>query len=82
MNNALKVSDLIQTKEKQSKGIEFTHELKGSCGWDRTNDTPQHTQVGKIVYLGYCPKDGDMFAIYTQGSYINIYKGYLNDGTY
>jgi len=82
MKKALKVSDLIQTEESKGssghwskgKGIEFTHEL--------TCDTPQDSRIDRIVYLGYCQKDGDMFAVYSQESYTTIYKGHLNDGTY
>ena len=82
MKKALRVSDLIQTEISKSKGIEFTHELISNSGYWSTCDTPQHPNIDRIVYLGYCQKDGDMFAVYSQESYITIYKGHLNDGTY
>ena len=81
MKKALKVSDLIQTEEKQSKDIEFTHELKTVCGWAETWVRPQETIIKNIVYLGVCSVDGDIFAVYIDDT-IRIFKGFLNDGTY
>jgi hypothetical protein len=66
--------------QKESKGIEFTHCLNPSNGWLEATLTID-TYIEKIVYLGQCILDGDMFAVY--GEYgIGIWKGNLNDGTY
>lgn len=66
-------------EEKALKPIEFTHYLDVSVGWTSAIKDP--SKFGKIVYLGKCILDGDMFAIY-EGCCIEIYKGHLNDGVY
>jgi hypothetical protein len=67
--------------QKESKGIEFTHYLSGTEGWKTAN--PNFNKYIKVVYLGKCDVDGDMFAGYFgQDGTIAIYKGNLNDGTY
>jgi hypothetical protein len=65
--------------KKESKGIEFTHYLNNSSGWNNAMD--EFSDVKKVVYLGKCSVDGDMFACYA-GDIISIRKGNLNDGTY
>lgn len=65
--------------EKEDKGVEFTHYLRTDEGWKKTTDIPNLFK--KLVYLGNCDEDGDMFAAY-EGGYIKIYKGHLNNGTY
>lgn len=80
MRQALKVSDLIQSKNKKevSKKIEITHYILSGLWLEM--DTPiDKTQT--LVYLGKCSVDGDMFACYG-GDTIVICKGHLNDGTY
>ncbi len=57
---------------------QFTHCL-GERGW--TGATRKPWEFNKIVHLGKCNKDGDMFAAY-EGNYISIYKGHLNSGKY
>ena len=65
--------------KKESKDIEFTKILSIRSGWkDRCYEG---YQFEKIVYLGKCDTDGDMFACYLEGE-ITIHKGNLNDGTY
>jgi len=67
--------------EEESKGIEFTHYLNGKEGWKKSNSN--FDEYSKVVYLGKCDIDGDMFAGYfKQAETIVIYKGNLNDGTY
>lgn len=69
--------------QKESKGIEFTHYLNGEeNGWESTDYTPQNTLIEKIVYLGKCSEDGDMFAAYFSDKTISIFSGNLNNGTY
>ena len=65
--------------KKESKDIEFTKALSISRGWIDT--CYEGHDFEKIVYLGKCDTDGDMFACYLGGK-ITIRKGYLNDGTY
>ena len=65
--------------KKESKDIEFTKILSTSSGWQDT--CYEGYKFEKIVYLGKCKHDGDMFACYLEGT-ITIRKGNLNDGTY
>jgi hypothetical protein len=67
--------------QKESKGIEFTHYFNPK-GWGEATIVPQDRQIVKIVYLGKCQTDGDMFAVYFNANTINVFKGNLNDGTY
>ena len=62
----------------EPKGVEFTHEFMiNKC--ISTYDKPSDFE--KIVYLGKCDTDGDMFAAYACDC-VCIYKGNLNNGTY
>jgi hypothetical protein len=65
-------------EEKQDKLVEFTHILDIN-GWESTSSTPNHYE--RIVFLGKCVVDGDMFAAYRDGGIV-IFKGYLNSGKY
>lgn len=54
---------------------------KQAGGWKALNDYEKKrylSKAKKIIYLGYCRQDGDMFAIYTYDQYIMIFKGILN----
>jgi len=73
-----KVIMIGEEPKEESKGVEFTHELDN--GYNITNNKP--SEFNKIVYLGNCDTDGDMFAAYSKGGCIYIYKGNLNNGTY
>ena len=66
--------------KEESKGVEFTHVLGTITGWIVCNKQPSFYH--RIVYLGHCKQDGDMFAAYINDGYVNIYKGNLNNGTY
>lgn len=79
MKQVLKVSDLEQTETKALKPIEFTYAVESDKGWVKAN--PLLSDYRKIVYLGKCNVDGDMFAAYL-GNTIAIFKGHLNDGVY
>lgn len=77
MKQVLKVSDLEKTEKKP---VEFTHFLNAhEVGWSKTDSKPHEFE--KVVYLGFCNADGDMFSVYGDG-YIRIFKGHLNDGVY
>jgi hypothetical protein len=64
----------------KEKGVEFTFSLNSEGGWLKAHFEP--TDFEKIVYLGKCEQDGDMFAAYTSCGFINIFKGHLNNGTH
>jgi hypothetical protein len=68
--------------QKESKGVEFTHRFNDENGWGETFINSNDEDIEKIVYLGKCKKDGDMFAVYFRFKTIIIFKGHLNDGTY
>lgn len=63
----------------EDKPIELTHALYGS-GWN-TCEAEVDEEVNRLVYLGNCEVDGDMFVAYTDECII-VYKGHLNNGTY
>jgi len=67
-------------KSTEEKPVEFTHEFNESKGWHKEFVT-QPNDFDKVVYLGKCDLDGDMFAVY-QGGVIGIFKGYINSGKY
>lgn len=83
MKYAIRIAE--STKENSTK-IELT-DIKGNSGWKQVGKNNISSsevilkRATKVVYLGCCITDGDMFAIYNQG-YIRIYKGYLNSGKY
>lgn len=60
------------------KPIEVTHEFIPSDGWVSEREFPP---TDKVIYLGKCALDGDMFAAYYRNR-ITIYKGHLNSGKY
>ena len=68
----------IDEPKENSKELVFTRSL-GDNGWCSTCTSPR--DYDKIVYLGRCSVDGDMFAAYGHGS-IGIFKGHLNSGKY
>ena len=61
------------------KPVEFTDVLNGDAGWDRATCDPKESE--RVLYLGRCAIDGDMFAAYFEGT-IDIYKGHLNSVKY
>jgi len=75
MKEVIRIPD---NKTEEDKPVEVTHYLDSDFGWTKTDsiDNPD-----KVVYLGRCKNDGDMFAAYERG-YIVIYKGHLNSGKY
>lgn len=66
--------------EKVLKPIKLTNYLSGREGWKNT-DLFKKCEWEKIVYLGRCDADGDLFAAYEDGM-IRIFRGHLNDGVY
>lgn len=71
----------IQKPRVTNDPVEFTHfQDEGPGGWTETLYHPHECE--KIVYLGECTKDGDMFAAYMKDGSIVICKGHLNSGRY
>lgn len=69
----------IEPQVISEKPVEFTHRHHYIDGWIEDKSSPVY--YSKIVYLGKCNTDGDMFAAYDSGS-IYIFKGHLNSGKY
>ena len=70
----------IEQPNGNDKPVEFTHYLNISTGWETASYKPSEQK--KIIYLGNCCVDGDMFAAYRSNGEIFIYKGHLNSGRY
>lgn len=69
----------IDAPEKEDKKkVEFTHYLHSKNGWQESSCNP--IDYSKVVYLGKCSIQGDMFVAYS--TEITIYKGNLNSGEY
>lgn len=66
------------SKKEEGKKTRLTH-IKGNNGWEETNFMQR--PINRIVYLGKCCYDGDMFAIY-YNDIISFCKGELNNGTF
>ena len=66
----------LEQKEKRNKKTTFEQYLNGVGGWIYAVKTPE--DFDKVVYLGNCDIDGDMFACYKQ-DVIQIYKGIKGD---
>jgi len=75
-----KVIFINEPEKSEGKGVEFTHCKDGVKGWVKAISKPNN--YGKVVYLGKCERDGDVFAAYNIIGNILIYKGHLNNGTY
>jgi hypothetical protein len=76
MKEVIRIPETNEAKEE--KPVEFTHILDIN-GWESTSSTPIHYE--RIVFLGKCIVDGDMFAAYRDGGIV-IFKGHLNSGKY
>jgi hypothetical protein len=63
----------INLEEKAHIKTVFTHYLSDDKGWVNTKSNPK--LYYKVVYLGKCPVDGDMFACYKCDNEISILKG-------
>jgi len=56
--------------------MKFTHDLDTNLGWIETTENPSNFE--KVKHLGKCAIDGDMFAVYDDGS-IHIFKGTMEE---
>jgi hypothetical protein len=77
MKEVIRIGEVVQECEKP---VEFTHYQDSTRGWCQTSD--DFNEINKIVFLGKCDTDGDMFAGYMYSGLIMIYKGHLNSGKY
>lgn len=66
-------------KKESEKPIEITEVLNPSTGWGRVSI--DLNDYDRVVYLGKCFVDGDMFAAY-HNNRIEIFRGHLNSGKY
>ena len=66
----------ISLEPKEIKKTILTTYLCGPRGWTSGGLKPEY--FDKVVYLGNCNADGDMFACYKDDT-INIYKGIKGD---
>lgn len=69
-------ADNIATARKERKETVFNHVLTGN-GWKETDATVK--EYKKIIYLGRCKNDGDMFACYYHLGTIVIFRGTKGD---
>lgn len=77
MKEVIRIQD---NKVQDNKPVEFTHILL-QRGWYETGIVP--SDCDKVVYLGKCSLEGDMFACYPKsGKTIHIFKGNINSGKY
>ena len=65
--------------EKKGKETIFTHYYKNDQGWVRASCSSLGDDCNKVVYLGFCITDGDMFCLYYDGGEIEICKGEKGD---
>ena len=77
------MKEVIYIEKEKNAGtpVEFTHYQDNKKGW-RSLDTKDFINTSKIVYLGKCALEGDMFAYYNKYGCIFILKGHLNSGFY
>jgi hypothetical protein len=79
-NNMKEVIRIGEVVQESVKPVEFTHYQNTTNGWITAGTDPN--DLNKIVFLGKCHCDGDMFAGYWSNGVIVIYKGHLNSGKY
>lgn len=70
-----KFIDISETEKKEKKETVFTHEFVQD---GIIANTQKPNSFNKIVYLGNCVYDGDMFACY-EANTISIFKGIKGD---
>lgn len=68
--------DAPQKEEKKKVG--FTHYMTKN-GWEPFEG---FKNLLRVIYIGNCVIDGDMFIAYRHDGCIDIWKGHLNSGEY
>ena len=67
-------TEFIEISQGEKKETVFTHYLCGIEGWLSASEKPSDFE--KVVYLGNCKVDGDLFALYNERERtIDIFKG-------
>jgi hypothetical protein len=79
-NQVIRIPEITNQSERGEK-VKFTHVFEGENGWEEEN-IYKPSDANKVVFLGECSVDGDMFAAYTNNNTILIFKGHLNSGKY
>lgn len=68
-----------EINQEEEVPIKLTHFMPSDGNWIKRK--PDLGVYEKIVYLGKCQIDGNLFACYCD-DIITIYKGHLNSGKY
>lgn len=81
-NEVIRIPGIEDNNEE--KPLELTHIVSSSIihadTWGEF-DRSDIKEYDKIVYLGHCKVDGDLFAGYSDGI-IDLFRGNLNSGKY
>jgi hypothetical protein len=77
MKEVIRIGEVVK---EAVKPVELTHYQDSTEGWCITG--ADLNELNKIVFLGKCRHDGDLFAGYWDIGSITIYKGHLNSGKY
>lgn len=67
----------VSGKAKKEKKQTVFKQAMTNAGWDKSNLNPEDYE--KVLYLGRCALDGDMFAATDSDSCIDIFKGVKGD---
>lgn len=69
----------VEFIDKKAEICTELRQIKTTSGW-KPITAYQKSQIIRIVYLGKCAQDGDMFAVYWS-KYISLGKGVLHNGS-
>lgn len=61
--------------------VELTHRLTSEYGWKKITTEENSNFYNKLVYMGNCYIDGDIFIGYNDDMIFTL-KGHLNSGFY
>jgi len=78
------IDPLSNRVEKEKEKVKFDAYLESTDArnWDVSEYTRQPSPKRKIVYMGKCAINGDMFYDVDDAGNICIFKGHLNSGEY
>ena len=76
MTDFINAANIATAKEERKETV-FNQVLCSNRGWRDVNAKPQKYE--KVLYLGKCKVDGDMFACTTDLGAIVIFKGTKGD---
>lgn len=75
---------VLRPKEDTGNLVVLTHQNTNTTGWKAISDGISSQLLAdsdKVVYLGKCEQDGDIFSVYFHGLILTC-KGFLNSGMY